>query len=161
MRPIRKTGKKGAANRISGNYVKSYYPVDFVSETSKPKYKRKYVIDSTEVAAECLANIRDKKQEHFVLLTLDGANQLIKNHVVTIGTLNSSLVHPREVFALALEDRAAAIIIAHNHPSGNLAISEQDRKVTDIIKNAGEIMNIPLVDHIIVTSEGHVSVIDC
>ena len=67
------------------------------------------------------------------------------------GTLTQSLVHPREVFALAVEDRAASIIIAHNHPSGCLSVSAHDRKVTDIIKKAGEIMNIPMDDHLIVT----------
>ena len=116
------------------------------------------LIDTPEKAAEAFANIRAKKQEHFAIITLDGARRLINNHIVTIGTLTSSLVHPREVFALAIEDRAASIIIAHNHPSGNLDISGHDRKVTDIIKKAGEIMNIPLDDHLIVTENEFVSV---
>ena len=116
------------------------------------------LIDTPEKAAEVFANIRGKKQEHFAVITLDGARRLIGNHIVTIGTLTSSLVHPREVYALALEDRAASIIIAHNHPSGNLDISGQDRKVTDIIKKAGEIMNIPMDDHLIVTENEFVSV---
>ena len=116
------------------------------------------LIDTPEKAAEAFENIRSKKQEHFAMITLDGARRLINNHIVTIGTLTSSLVHPREVFALAIEDRAASIIIAHNHPSGNLDISKQDRKVTDIIKKSGEIMSIPLDDHLIVTENEFVSV---
>ena len=116
------------------------------------------LIDTPEKAAEAFENIRSKKQEHFAIITLDGARRLINNHIVTIGTLTASLVHPREVFALAIEDRAASIIIAHNHPSGNLDISRQDRKVTDIIKKSGEIMNIPLDDHLIVTENEFVSV---
>lgn len=115
-------------------------------------------IDSPQKASLLFSNIRGKKQEHFAVATLDGARRLIRNHIVTIGTLTSSLVHPREVFALAIEDRAASIIIAHNHPSGNLETSPQDRKVTDMMRRAGEIMNIPLDDHLIITDDDFASV---
>jgi DNA repair protein RadC len=91
------------------------------------------------------------------MLTLDGARRLIKSRTITVGTLMSSLVHPREVFAPAIEDRAASIIIGHNHPSGRLDISEQDREVTKRIKMAGELLGITLDDHIIVTSDSYVS----
>jgi len=117
------------------------------------------LIDSPEKAAAQLDGIRDKRQEHFVVLTLNGARRLIRNRVVTIGTLTSSLVHPREVFIPAIEDNAASIIIAHNHPSGVLEISEQDRKVTSIIKQAGELLGIWLDDHIIVAGESYISAI--
>ena len=115
------------------------------------------LIDSPHKAAAQLDYIRNKKQEYFVLLTLDGARRLINNHIVTIGTLTSSLVHPREVFALALEDRAATIIIAHNHPSGVLDISEQDKAVSKKIQQAGELLGIRLDDHIIVAGNDHIS----
>ena len=116
------------------------------------------LIDSPESAAGQLEFIRNKKQEYFVLLTLDGARRLIKTRIITIGTLMSSLVHPREVFSPAIEDRAASIIVAHNHPSGMLDISEQDRDVTKRIRQAGELLGIKLDDHIIVAGEGFVSV---
>jgi len=115
------------------------------------------LIDSAEKAAEQLGSIKNKKQEYFVLLTLDGARRLINNRVVTIGTLMSSLVHPREVFAFAIEDRAASIIIAHNHPSGMLDISEQDREVTRRIRQAGDLLGIRLDDHIIIAGDEFVS----
>jgi len=115
------------------------------------------MIDSPEKAAEQLQHIKSKKQEYFVLLTLDGARRLINNRVVTIGTLMSSLVHPREVFAFAIEDRAASIIIAHNHPSGMLDISEQDREVTRRIRQAGDLIGIRLDDHIIIAVDEFVS----
>ena len=111
------------------------------------------LIDTPEAAANQLDAIRDKKQEHFVLLTLDGARRLIKARTISIGTLMYSLVHPREVFSPAIEDRAASIIIAHNHPSGMLSVSEQDREVTRSIKQAGEMLGIQLDDHIIVAGE--------
>lgn len=109
------------------------------------------VISSTESAIEQLKYIRDKKQEHFVVLTLDGANRLISNTIVFQGTLNQSLVHPREVFAKAIEDRAACIIVAHNHPSGNVEPSYEDIAITKKLKEAGELLGIPLIEHVIVT----------
>lgn len=114
-------------------------------------------IDSTESAVKQLEFIRNKKQEHFVMLTLDGANRLINVHTITIGTLTASLVHPREVFALAIEDRAASIIIAHNHPSASLVISEKDKEVTKRIREAGELLGIALADHIIVAGDDFIS----
>jgi len=126
-------------------------------------WRRKYtkqtapIIDSVERAVEQLFYIRDKRQEYFVMLTLDGARRLINNRTITIGTLMSSLVHPREVFSPAIEDRAASIIIAHNHPSGALDISPQDRDVTKRIKQAGELLGICLDDHIIIAGDSFVS----
>ena len=117
------------------------------------------VIDSPDKAADQLSDIRDKKQEYFVCLTLDGANRLISKRIITIGTLTSSLVHPREVFAEAISDRAASIIVAHNHPSGNLQSSDADRQVTERLKEAGVLLGINLVDHIIVTSKDFVSIV--
>ena len=91
------------------------------------------------------------------MLTLDGARRLIRIHTLSIGTLTASLVHPREIFASALEDRANSIIIAHNHPSGSLGIGEKDREVTKRIKEAGELMGIQLDDHIIIAGDEFVS----
>ena len=116
------------------------------------------IIDSPEKAVELLADIRDKKQEYFVCLTLDGANRLIAKRVVTIGTLTASLVHPREVFADAIADRAASIIVAHNHPSGSLEASQADREVTHRLRQAGELLGISLVDHIILTKHSYKSI---
>lgn len=113
------------------------------------------IIDSPEKAVEQLADIRDKKQEYFVVLSLDGANRLIAKRTITIGTLTSSLVHPREVFADAITDRAAGIIVAHNHPSGTLTASSADMEVTECLKEVGEILGIRLIDHIIVTKVSH------
>lgn len=113
------------------------------------------IIDSPEKAVEQLADLRYKKQEYFVCLTLDGANRLIAKRVISIGTLTSSLVHPREVFAEAITDRAASIIVAHNHPSGNLEPSQADRNVTERLKEAGELLGISLLDHFIISKDSH------
>jgi DNA repair protein RadC len=117
------------------------------------------IIDSPEKAAAQLADIRDKKQEHFVVMTLDGANRLIAKRTITIGTLTSSLVHPREVFADAIADRAASIIVAHNHPSGNLAASMADMDVTKRLRESAQLLGINLVDHIVVTKADFASIV--
>ena len=117
------------------------------------------IIDSPEKAVEQLSDIRDKKQEYFVCLTLDGANRLIAKRIITIGTLTASLVHPREVFAEAITDRAASVIVAHNHPSGTLTASSADSEVTQRLEEAGVVLGIKLVDHLIVSSSGHLSIL--
>ena len=116
------------------------------------------IIDSPEKAVEQLADIRDKKQEYFVCLTLDGANRLIAKRIITIGTLTSSLVHPREVFAEAIADRAASIIVAHNHPSGSLNPSTADLEVTERLKSAGELLGVNLIDHVVITAKSHTNI---
>lgn len=102
-----------------------------------------------------LAGIRHKKQEHFVAITVDGAQRLIARRTITVGTLNASLVHPREVFAAAITDRAAGIVVAHNHPGGSLEPSGADIVVTKRLRAAGELLGIRLLDHIIVTAGAH------
>jgi len=103
---------------------------------------------------------KDKKQEYFVTITLDGANHIIEKRVVFIGTLNRSLIHPREIFADALTDRAASIIIAHNHPSGQLEASSEDLHVTQRIKESGKLLGVELLDHVVFTKDGFLSLAD-
>lgn len=117
------------------------------------------IVDSPEKAVELLADIRDMKQEYFVCFTLDGANRLIAKRIITIGTLTSSLVHPREVFADAITDRAASIIVAHNHPSGSLTPSTADLEITERLSASSALLGIKLIDHIIVTKLSHASVV--
>jgi DNA repair protein RadC len=104
-----------------------------------------------------VAHLREKRQEHFVCIALNGAGEVLGNRIVTVGLLNHSLVHPREVFADAITDRAASVVCVHNHPSGSLEPSSQDLAITTQLKEAGAILGIQLVDHIIVTKTGHVS----
>lgn len=98
-----------------------------------------------------------KRQEHFVCITLNGAGEVLGNRTVTVGLLNHSLVHPREVFSDAITDRAASVICVHNHPSGSLDPSSQDIAITAQLKEAGALVGIPLIDHIIVSKNGHLS----
>ncbi len=117
------------------------------------------IIDSPAKTVEQLADIRDKKQEYFVVITLDGANRLIAKRTITIGTLTASLVHPREVFADAITDRAASIIVAHNHPSGSLNPSRDDLAVTSRLLEVSKVVGIRLADHIIMTRDSFASIL--
>jgi DNA repair protein RadC len=109
-------------------------------------------IRTVEDVAMILSDIRARKQEHFVVLTLDGANRLIDRHIVSIGTVNASLIHPRDVFALALQDNAASIIVAHNHPGGLPDPSDADVEVTNRLQGAGRLLGITVHSHIILTA---------
>ncbi|MFA6375874.1 MAG: DNA repair protein RadC [Candidatus Paceibacterota bacterium] len=97
------------------------------------------------------ADIRNSKKEHFVAFYLNTQNKLIERQIISIGTLNASLVHPREVFEPAVALRAANIIVAHNHPSGDTKPSSDDITITKRLSEAGKILGIELNDHIIVT----------
>ncbi|UUX93872.1 RadC family protein [Methanoplanus endosymbiosus] len=101
--------------------------------------------------------LKVKKQEYFICVTLNGAGEVIENRVVTVGTLNHSPVHPREVFADAISDRAASVILVHNHPSGNPEPSADDIAVTERLLKSGEIVGISILDHIIIAKNGLVS----
>lgn len=104
-----------------------------------------------------LRHYANKRQEHFLSITLNGANEVLATRVITIGLLDRTHVHPREVFADAITDRAANVIIAHNHPSGSLEPSEEDLSVTKRLIEAGALLGIPVLDHLIFTERGYLS----
>lgn len=100
-----------------------------------------------------LKNYAVSEREHFLLVTLNGGHEILQIHVITVGTLNRTLIHPREVFTTAMRDNAAAIIVSHNHPSGNCQPSEEDIAVTETLEKVSVIMGIELLDHVIVSRE--------
>jgi DNA repair protein RadC len=99
-----------------------------------------------------------KQQEHLLLLTLDTSGKVISKDLVSVGTINETLIHPREIFKKALSLNSAGIILIHNHPSGNSQPSEEDLKVTERIMRVGVDMGIPLLDHLIVTDKDYSSI---
>ena len=117
------------------------------------------ITDAKDVYEE-LKSFSTKSQEHFLTITLDGASHIINTRTVFIGTLNQSLVHPREVFADAIADRAAGIIIAHNHPSGTLEASRADISITQRLKEVSKLVGIELLDHVILSKHGYYSFSD-
>ncbi len=117
-------------------------------------------IKSSSDVVPYVQNYAVSKKEHFLLLTLNGSHEIIQIHVVSIGTLNRTLIHPREIYGTAMREDAAAIIVCHNHPSGNCEPSEEDIDVTHNLERVGEIMGIELLDHIIVCRESYYSFLD-
>ncbi len=114
-------------------------------------------ITSAENVYSLLHEYSTEQKEHFIAITLDGRSRIIEKRVIHIGTLNQSLVHPREVFRPAILDNAAGIIIAHNHPSGTLEASRADMQVTQRLKEVAKLVGIELLDHVIISSEGYYS----
>ena len=105
-----------------------------------------------------LWDIREKDREHFACLYLNARNQMVHQEIISIGSLSASIVHPREVFSVAIEKRAANIILGHNHPSGNPEPSKEDIELTKRLKKAGEILGIEIIDHIVVSQTDFTSV---
>lgn len=110
-------------------------------------------IENTEDVLALLKDIAKKRQEYFVVLSLDSRHCVIKKRVVFIGTVDTIIAHPREVYAGAIADRASSIIVAHNHPSGDPTPSEQDIVTTEQLNEAGQILGIRLVEHLIVAGD--------
>lgn len=121
---------------------------------AKEQIPDKIIFDSSKAVAEFLQkSIGREKKEHFVMLSLDSRNNLIKDTSISVGSLNASIVHPREVFKEAIHSSAAQIIIAHNHPSENPDASPEDVALTRRLGEAAKIIGIELLDHIIVTKD--------
>jgi len=120
-------------------------------------FRNSVVIRKAQDALPFISHLAGKKQENFLCISLNGANEVIGSRVVTIGLLNSSQIHPREVFADAIADRAASVILAHNHPSGVLEPSADDIAVTRQMVEAGNILGISVLDHIIIAKKGCLS----
>ena len=119
---------------------------------------RPQVVDSLDAAAALLRpHLLDKKKEHFVALLLDNRHRLIRLSPIAVGSLSATLVHPRELFKEAIAASAAAVIVAHNHPSGDPAPSEHDAQLTARLVEAGELIGIEVLDHLIVGVDGVVS----
>ena len=112
------------------------------------------LILSAQDAIALVSDLKDKKQEHLVCLYLNARNALLKKEIISIGTLDKSIIHPREIFAPGLEMHAAAVILVHNHPSGDPSPSEQDKQVAKRIIEAGQLMGINVIDFLIIAKNG-------
>lgn len=108
-------------------------------------------------AVKCLEVFRNQSVENFVVITLDGAHSVINTHLITIGLVNRTIIHPREVFRVAILDNASGIILAHNHPSGITSPSREDIEVTQRMIKAGEVIGIAVLDHIIIGKDAYTS----
>src|SRR5574344_130589 len=123
-------------------------------------FSRKKQIRTPSDVFPLIRHYGDREQEHFLTVLLNGAHEVISIKVITVGLLNKTLVHPREVFSDAIRDRACALILAHNHPSGNLEPSSDDRMVTSEMVSAGRILGIRILDHLIFSSDSFSSMLE-
>jgi len=130
---------------------------EFVRRRVKPEGLR---ITSTADILPQIQHYSDRKQEHFLCISVNGANEVLNIRVVTIGLIDQSQVHPREIFADVITDRASAVIIAHNHPNGSIEPSEEDIEITKKVKNAATTLGILLLDHIIFNKSGYYSFLE-
>ena len=126
-------------------------------EDLEPELKNFDIKDPEAVVKAIRASIKDKAKEHFKLILLNPRNKIIGISTISIGTLNASLVHPREVFKDAIMHTAASVVLAHNHPSGDPEPSEDDITITKRLIEAGKILGIEVMDHIIIAKNGFFS----
>jgi DNA repair protein RadC len=110
----------------------------------------KKIASPKDIAEFFVPMLRDEMKEKFIVVCLNSANKVTKFETISVGSLNSSVVHPREIFKFAIENSSASIILLHNHPSGNLEPSNEDIAITKKLVEAGKILNIEVLDHIIV-----------
>ncbi len=120
----------------------------------------KKITSPQDVADIFIPLIKDEAKEQFIVVCLNSANKIIKHEIISIGNLNSSVVHPREIFKVAIENNSASIILMHNHPSGNPEPSNEDISITKKIVESGKIMDIPVFDHIIIAGNTFTSFVE-
>lgn len=123
-------------------------------------YSNKKISSPKDIAELYIPLLRDELQEKFFVVCLSSSNRIIKHELLFVGTLNSSLVHPREIFKTALANNSANIILMHNHPSGNTEPSHEDISITRKISDAGKLLEIQIFDHIIIAGNSYTSFVE-
>ena len=135
--------------RLTGMGVSKACTVAAMLEFGRRKWASGQRIRSPEDTYKIIRHHADRRQERFICLSLNGAHELLASRIVTIGLVNRTIIHPREVFADPILDRASAVIVAHNHPSGNIYPSEEDKEITRKLGAAADILGIGFLDHLI------------
>ncbi len=123
-------------------------------------FSEKKITSPQDVADIFIPLLRDELREHFCVVCLNSANKIIRYEVISVGNLNSSVVHPREIFKAAIDNNSASIILIHNHPSGNPDPSSEDISITKKVVESGKIMDIPVFDHIIIAGNEFTSFVE-
>lgn len=135
--------------------IKAVFEIGHRLSTQTPSYKSKELTDPKKVYQLIKSRLKDYHKEHFYIIVLNSRNHSIAE--VSVGSLDASVVHPREVFAEAIKNKAASVIFVHNHPSGDPEPSEDDLETTKQLTKAGKILGIEVVDHIIITKNSYFS----
>jgi DNA repair protein RadC len=131
--------------------------LEFSKRVKVKSLKKKPLKNGQDVFDYASPKLSGLKQEHFMAILLDTKNHVINDQIISIGTLNSSIIHPRDIFKSAIKESANAIILVHNHPSGDPEPSEEDKATTEKIMQVGELMGIKILDHVIIGNNSHYS----
>jgi DNA repair protein RadC len=147
-------GKDKAATLIAA------FEIGRRADSQKKWFSNKKITSPADVADIFIPILRDEIKEKFFVVCLNSANKIIKYELISVGNLNSSVVHPREVFKAAIENNSASIILLHNHPSGNTEPSNEDIILTKKMVEAGKIFDIQVFDHLIIGGNNYTSLVD-
>jgi DNA repair protein RadC len=147
-------GKSKAATLIAA------FEINRRIESQSKWFSDKKVTSPKDVADIFIPLLRDEVKEKFILVCLNSANKIIKYEIISVGNLNSSVIHPREIFKAAIENNSASVILVHNHPSGNPEPSSEDIAITKKIVEAGKILDIPVFDHLIIAANFFTSFVE-
>jgi len=123
-------------------------------------FSNQKVTSPREIADIFIPMLRDDTKERFIVVCLNSSNKIIKHETISIGSLNSSVVHPREIFKVAIDCSSASIILIHNHPSGNPEPSNEDIRITKKVVESGKILDIPVFDHLIIAGDTYTSFVE-
>jgi len=130
------------------------------SDAQKKWYSNKKITSPSDIADIFVPLLRNELKEKFFVICINSANRIIKYELISVGDLNSSVVHAREVFKVAIDNSSASIILLHNHPSGNTEPSNEDIRITEKFAEIGKIMDIPVIDHIIIGGNNYISLVE-
>jgi len=129
-------------------------------KSSEKWYSKKKITSPDDIAEIFIPLLRDEVKENFIIVCLNSSNQIIMYEIISIGNLNSSIVHPREVFKVAIDNNSANIFLIHNHPSGNIEPSSEDIAITKKLIEAGNIFEIKVLDHLIIAGDNYSSFVE-
>jgi len=129
-------------------------------ESQSKWFSNKSITNPSEIAKMFIPILRDEVKEKFIVVSMNAANRIIRYNIISTGNLTSSIVHPREVFKVAIENNSANIILIHNHPSGNCEPSNEDIKTTKKLVEAGKLLDIEVFDHIIIADNNYLSFVE-
>jgi DNA repair protein RadC len=149
--------KEEFRNQVPAMKIMAMYEIFRRTNKLKKMGNKRKIETAKDVFNYYVDKLQDKKKEHFYALYLDTKNQIIEEKLVSKGILNASLIHPREVFNPAIRASSNSVILVHNHPSGNYAPSKEDKEVTKLLDNAGNLLGINVLDHIIIGKDGYYS----
>ena len=142
--------EKEFKNQVPAMKIHAMYEIFRRTNKLKKKGNKIKIKTAEDVFNYYVDHLQERKKEHFYVLLLDTKNKIISEELVSVGTLNSSLIHPREVFNPVIKSSANSIILIHNHPSGEIIPSCEDKNITKMLINAGKLLEIDVLDHVII-----------